>query len=227
MSMAESSPRPLRGVLLDVDGTLLDSNDAHAQSWVDALAEHGIARPFEQLRRLIGMGSDRLLPAIGIDEPSELAQALQATRSQIFQREYLPKLQPFASARALVERMREQGWSLVVASSASKDELGGLLERAGVADLLELRTSADDAESSKPAPDIVEAAVSLSGHAADEVLLLGDTPYDVAAGTRAGVGVVAVRCGGWADQDLNGAIAIYDDPAALLREFATSPFARR
>jgi len=225
--MAKSSTRPMRGALLDVDGTLLDSNDAHAQSWIDALAEHGVARPFEQLRRLIGMGSDHLLPAIGIDESSELARALLETRSQIFRREYLSKLQPFPSARALVERMREQGSSLVVASSASKDELGGLLGRAGVADLLELRTSADDAESSKPAPDIIEAAVALSGHVAGELLLLGDTPYDVAAGTRAGVGVVAVRCGGWADQDLKGAIAIYDDPAALLRDFASSPFARR
>jgi HAD superfamily hydrolase (TIGR01509 family) len=224
---SSSSAPALRGALLDVDGTLLDSNDAHAQSWVDALAQHGIARSFDQLRKLIGMGSDHLLPAIGIDEDSERAKALMETRGEIFRRDYLPRLQPFPSTRALIEHMRERGLSLVVASSASKDDLGGLLERAGVADLIAKRTSADDADSSKPAPDIVEAALSLSGHAAEEVLFLGDTPYDVIAATRAGVGVVGVRCGGWSDADLAGAIAIYDDPADLLRRFASSPFARR
>lgn len=213
--------------LLDVDGTLLDSNDAHAQSWVDALARHGIERSFAQLRRLIGMGSDHLLPAIGIDPESERAQALTETRSKIFRADYLPRLRPFANTRALVEHMRAQGLDLVIASSAAKDELGSLLERAGVADLIERRTSADDVERSKPAPDIIEAALSLTGRAAGEVLLLGDTPYDVAAGKRAGVSVVAVRCGGWTDADLRGALAIYDDPADLLSHFTSSPFARR
>jgi phosphoglycolate phosphatase-like HAD superfamily hydrolase len=225
--MGASSTLPIRGALLDVDGTLLDSNDAHAQSWVDALAKHGINRHFEELRRLIGMGSDQLLPAIGIDASSERAQAMKATRSKIFLHEYLPKLQPFPSARVLLQHMRKLGLKLVVASSASGDELDGLLERAGVADVIESRTSADDAESSKPAPDIVEAARAVSGFAADEVLLVGDTPYDVAAGMGAGVGVVAVRCGGWTDPDLKGALAIYDDPADLLRWFESSPFARR
>jgi HAD superfamily hydrolase (TIGR01509 family) len=222
-----SATRPPRGALLDVDGTLIDSNDAHAQSWVDALAQHGIARSFYQLRKLIGMGSDHLLPAIGIDASSERAETLMETRGEIFRRDYLPRLQPFPSTRALIEHMREVGLTLVVASSASKDDLGGLLERAGIADLIAKRTSADDADRSKPAPDIVEAALSLSGHAADEVLLLGDTPYDVVAAKRAGVAVVGVRCGGWGDVDLAGAIAIYDDPADLLRRFASSPFARR
>jgi HAD superfamily hydrolase (TIGR01509 family) len=218
---------PIRAALLDVDGTLLDSNDAHAQSWVDALAEHGIHRRFQELRPLIGMGADQLLPAIGIDPKSDHADPLKATRSRIFLREYLPKLHPLPSARALLEHMRKLGLKLVVASSASENELDGLLERAGVADLIECQTSGDDAERSKPEPDIVEAARALSGQAADDVLLVGDTPYDVAAGKRAGVGVIAVRCGGWTDSDLTGARAIYDDPADLLRRFASSPFARR
>jgi HAD superfamily hydrolase (TIGR01509 family) len=218
---------PLRAALLDVDGTLLDSNDAHAQSWVDALARQGMERDFAQVRRLIGMGSDHLLPELGIDASSELAETLMEIRGRIFREAYLPQLKPFPMVRELVERMRAAGLALAVASSASKDDLAALLERAGVADLLKRKTSADDAERSKPDPDIVEAALSLVGHAPKEVLLLGDTPYDVAAGKRAGVGVVAVRCGGWADGDLHGALAIYDNPADLLGSFSASPFGRR
>ena len=224
---AATKLEPLRAALLDVDGTLLDSNDAHAQSWVDALAQHGIQRAFAELRRLIGMGTDHLLPALGIDEGSELADALMETRGGIFRDAYLPHLEPFPSVRALVERLRDAGLELAVASSSSKDDLDALLERACVADLLERKTSADDAERSKPAPDIIEAALALVGQPAQRVLLLGDTPYDIAAGKRAGVGVVAVRCGGWADPDLRGALAIYDDPADLLRQFESSPFAQR
>src|SRR6185295_17126393 len=150
----------LRGVLLDIDGTLVDSNDAHAHAWVEALAEHGIEVPFARVRRLIGMGGDKLLPEVAkIDAESPQGRAILQRRGEIFQEKYMPSLKPFTGARALVERMDSEALTLVVASSAKADELKLLLARAGVADLIDGETSSDDAESSKPDPDIIEAAL--------------------------------------------------------------------
>ncbi len=122
--------------------------------------------------------------------------------------------------------MHETGLKLVVASSAAADELEQLLEIAGATDLVEKRTSSSDAEHSKPDPDIVQVALESAGVDPSEAIMLGDTPYDIQAATKAGVRLVAVRCGGWDDDDLKGAIAIYDAPADLLAHYDTSPFAR-
>jgi phosphoglycolate phosphatase-like HAD superfamily hydrolase len=222
----ELPPVELRAVILDVDGTLIDSNDQHARAWVDALAEAGRDIPYEQVRPLIGMGGDQMLPAlIGVDAESADGRALERRRGEIFRARYLAQCAPFADVRELLERLRTGGLQLVVATSASEDDLDALLEAAGVADLIDRATSSDDAEESKPEPDIVEAALSRAGCDAGSVLMLGDTPFDVAAAARAGVRVVGLRCGGSGDAELAGAIAVYDDPAALLQRFAESPFA--
>ena len=121
--------------------------------------------------------------------------------------------------------MKQSGLDLAVASSAKEDELKGLLKVCGADEFIEASTSSDDAENSKPDPDIVLAALDRLGHPPGKVLLLGDTPYDVEASHRAGIGMVAVRCGGWGDVDLKGAIRIYDNPADLLARFDDSPFA--
>lgn len=222
--MAESTE--VKGVLLDIDGTLLDSNEAHARSWVDALARHGIERSSGVVGRLIGMGADGLLPALGIDAESDLGKTLSRETTEIFMTRYLPHLAPFPQARELLLRMRADGLTLVVATSAGKEELGPLLEQAGVADLLQGATSADDVEESKPSPDIVEAAMKRAELPAESLIMLGDTPYDVKAGTGAGVPVVAVRSGGWKDAELRGAARVYEDVAEILAGYATSPFAR-
>ncbi|MDQ3033646.1 MAG: HAD family hydrolase [Myxococcota bacterium] len=215
-----------RGVLLDVDGTLLDSNDAHARSWVDVLAEEGLKVEYERVRRLIGKGGDKLVPELtGIDPESDRYQAISDRRAELFKRAYLPSLRAFPSARELVERMRDAGLSLTVATSARSEEADALLEIGGLADLLVRRTSADDAEESKPDPDIVQAALKRARLAAERAVMLGDTPYDVEAATRAGVAIIAVRCGGWDDASLEGALAIYDDPADLLARWDESPLA--
>ena len=214
----------IRGVILDVDGTLVDSNDAHANAWVDALTEHGVNVEYEKVRSLIGMGGDKLLPEVsGIEEEAPEGERIGKRRGEIFKERYLPKLKAFPSTRELLQRMRDEGLKLVVASSAKEDELNPLLKVAGAGDLVEEKTSSDDAENSKPDPDIVKAALKSSGLAADEVLMLGDTPYDIESASRAGVRVVAVRCGGWKDEDLSGAVAIYDGPADLLAHYDTSP----
>jgi HAD superfamily hydrolase (TIGR01509 family) len=218
----------IKAVILDVDGTLIDSNDAHAAAWVDACREFGFEVDFDHVRRLIGKGGDKVLPELtGLEEDSEQGERITERRGEVFRERYLHTLKPFPQARELLERMKGDGLMLVVASSASKDDLGKLLDQAGVHDLIEEKTSSSDAEESKPDPDIVQAALKSADAQPDEAVMLGDTPYDVESAGRAGVACVAVRCGGWNDEDLADAVAIYDDPADLLRSYDRSPFARR
>lgn len=215
---------PIRAVLLDVDGTLIDSNDAHAASWVDALAEAGVAVEFEAVRRLIGKGGDKLLPEVsGIEEETPEGRRIAERRKAIFLERYLPGVKPLPGTRALLDRLQAMGYRLVVATSAKSDELEALLKTAQAPELLAKATSADDAENSKPDPDIVQAAVEQAGRPVDEVLMIGDTPYDIEAAMKAGVGVIALRSGGWDDSALERAIAIYDDPADLLAHLGESP----
>jgi HAD superfamily hydrolase (TIGR01509 family) len=218
----------IRGAILDVDGTLVDSNDAHARAWVDAFRQFGFDVPYEKVRPLIGMGGDNLLPeAIGVEKDSPTGEQLSRRRSALFKANYLHSLRPFPGTRDLLKRMRAEGLQLAVASSAQKDELKPLLEIAGAADLVDSKTSSDDAFGSKPEPDIIEAALRKLELPPGDAVMLGDTPYDIEAAGRAGVKTVAFRCGGWDDEGLAGAVAIYDGPADLLRRFDESPFARR
>lgn len=216
----------IRAVLFDIDGTLLDSNDAHAHAWLDSLRGHGRDVPLALVRSKIGKGGDKLLLEVaGIDASSPLGRAISERRAAIFKARYLPDLGPFHGARVLVDRLRSRGLVCAAVSSASADDIAGLLRAAGVADLMEYVVSADDADHSKPDPDVVQLALERIGVDAAEALMIGDTPYDVEAGARAGVPVVALRCGGWSERDLEGAIAIYDDPADLSSKLDASPLA--
>jgi HAD superfamily hydrolase (TIGR01549 family) len=204
-------------IAFDVDGTLIDSNAAHAAAWALALSEHGISYDAAHIRPLVGMGSDKLLPRVaGVDETSALGQTLLDRKKELFD-ERLPRLRPTRGARALVAFLREQGKTLVVATSAGDEEMTAILDQAGVADLIARRTSSDDADRSKPDPDIVCAALTRARTDARDTVMIGDTPYDVEAARRAGVDAIALRCGGyWTDSDLADAIAIFDDPQDLL-----------
>ena len=213
-------------VILDVDGTLVDSNDAHARAWVDAFAEHGITVAFDHVRRSIGMGGDKLMPEVsGIEESSDLGEKIASRRGEIFSSNYLPSIKAFPQVRELLQRLADEGLVLAVASSAKESELGPLLERAGVADLISRKTSSDDAENSKPDPGIVIAAVEQVGCPKDRAIMIGDTPYDVAAARRAGIAIVGFECGGWTREALAGTLAVYRDASHLLAEFDRSPFA--
>jgi phosphoglycolate phosphatase-like HAD superfamily hydrolase len=214
----------VRAVLLDIDGTLVDSNDAHARTWVDALTQFGHPVSFERVRRLIGMGGDKLLAEIGIDKQSPLGRRIDERKAELFARDHLPHLAGFPQARELLVRLIDVGLTLVVATSAKKAEADALLDRCNARDLVPTRASSDDAESSKPAPDIVEAALALAHVPPEAALMLGDTPYDVRAARRAGVHCVGLRSGGWGDDELDGALVIYDDVADLLAHFESSPF---
>lgn len=218
----------LSAVLLDVDGTLVDSNDAHAKAWVEAFAEFGHSVPFERVRRLIGKGGDKLMPElIGVESDSGAGKPIAERRAEIFRERHLPGLKAFPRVAELLRRMRDEGLVLQVASSAKKEELDPLLEICGAASLVHGKTSSDDAEESKPDDDIVVAALSRAGVGANEAIMLGDTPYDIEAARGAGVGTVALRSGGWDDVGLAGAVAIYADASEVLERYADSPFGRR
>ena len=226
--MTPATPPIISAVLLDVDGTLVDSNDAHASAWVTAFAESGIDVSFAKVRRLIGMGGDKLMPEVSdLTEDSPQGKTIAQRRGEIFTRDYLPSIEPFRDAARLVAALKDRGFTVVAASSAKKDELRPLLERAHAHSLLDDETSSDDADASKPDPDIIEAALKRAKAAPDQAMLIGDTPYDVEAAQRAGVATIAFRSGGWDDADLSGAIAIYDGPWDLLAQLDQSPLARR
>ena len=207
---------PFQGVILDVDGTLVDSNDAHALAFEEAFRESGEEVPFERIRPLIGKGSDKLMPEL----IGRYDEALAKRKTAIFKARYLPHLQPFAGVRELLSYLKRRGVKLAVASSAGEDELDALLEAAGARDLIDSRTGADDAEGSKPDPDIVQAALAGLGVPAARCIMVGDTPYDAEAAARAGVPFIGLLCGGWPAGRLQPAMAVRRDPADLLLQLS-------
>ena len=216
--------RAFKAVLFDVDGTLVDSNDAHADAWVKAFTKHGVNVDWLKVRRCIGMGGDKLMPEVsGLDEESPQGSKIAEDRGEIFKNDFLPKIKPLRDAKKLVAAIKDLGYTAVAASSAQKDELTPLLEIAGAEALMDAATSSDDAEESKPEPDIVLAALKRAKAKAGDAIMIGDTPYDVEAATRAGVKIIGFRSGGWGDADLKGAIAIYDGPWDLLEKLEESP----
>ncbi len=218
----------LKGVIFDIDGTLIDSNDAHAHAWVQALAENGFQVEFARVRKMIGMGGDKLLPQVtGLQKDEPKGKQITERRAQIFKQYYLPMVRPFPHTKELLSRMRKDGLKLVIATSAQPEELNGMLKVARIEGFFQEAAQAEDAPKSKPDPDVVQAALQKSGLQPDEVVMLGDTPYDVEGAARAGVKTIAVRSGGWQDADLKDAIAIYNDPADLLNHYDTSPIGER
>ncbi len=190
------APAHVTAVLLDVDGTLLDSNDAHAHAWVAAFADAHITIAFDVVRRCIGMGGDKLMPTVShVKEESPLGKKISDRRRDIFMRRWLSRLKPHKHADRLLRAVKDRGLTLVAASSASRDELHALLKIAGADWLLDERTSSDDAEESKPSPDIIHAALERGRASASEAVMIGDTPYDVTAAANAGVATIAFRCG--------------------------------
>lgn len=215
----------LRGVILDIDGTLVLSNDAHARAWAQALGEYDYDVAFERVRPLIGMESGRLLAKLapGLDARQGDGQAITERRKEIFLSRYADAIRPAPGARALVAEMRAAGLKLMVASSATRDELQRLLDVARVAELAQEATTTDDVRGAGSASDAVEAALRRLALPAQDVLMLGDTPYDIELARRSGVGTIALRCGGTPAERLRGALALYDDPADLHARYAESP----
>jgi HAD superfamily hydrolase (TIGR01549 family) len=220
----------VRAVIFDVDGTLVDTVDMHAYAWQRALREFGKEVPFADVRAQIGKGGDQLMPVfLNEKKMEEIGDRLEKRRGEIYKSEYLPKAAAFPKVRELFERVLKDGLQVGLASSAVEDELEHYKELAGVADLIHAATSADDAEESKPEPDIFAAAVKkLQGVRAEECVVVGDTPYDVIAARKIGIRTIGVLAGGFPESSLRdeGAVEIYKDPADLLENYERSLIGR-
>lgn len=216
-------------VMFDIDGTLLDSVDAHANAWVDAFAHFGYAIPFEKVRPQIGKGGDQIIPAcVPPHAAKKIFHELDAYRGDLFKRVYLPLVRPFPKVRDLCLRITQNGQRVALASSGKKDEVAQYKRIADIADLVDVDTSADDAERSKPAPDIFKAALAkLDPLPPSLIIVVGDTTYDAEAAGKVGLKTVGLLCGGTPLRALRaaGCIAIYQSPADLLAKFDDSPLA--
>ena len=218
-----------KAVLCDLDGTLLDSNHFHAEAWQRTFAHFDITVTFEDAVKQIGKGGDQVIPYfVPASNVGELEGSIKEFRKKLFHREYMDRIVPFSDARRLLERMHKHGLRIAVASSSDKGDLEAFLMLLKIHDLVEENTTADDAEKSKPSPDIFQAALDRLHIKPHEAIVLGDTPWDLEAAKKAGIPAIAVTCGGWSEKDLNeaGAIEVYRDPADLLRRFETSALAR-
>ncbi|WP_374297027.1 HAD family hydrolase [Sphingomonas sp.] len=217
---------PIKAILFDIDGTLIDSNDLHVLAWEEAFAGIGARFDRQTIHDQIGKGTDMLVPSLLPDLDEDGVTRLGEAHGAIFKDRYLDRAKPFAQAPDLLAHAHGLGQSVVLASSASREELDHYLDLLDVRDLVAETTSGDDVARTKPAPDIFAAALDkLPQMGADEVIVVGDTPYDVEAAERCGIAAVALRSGGFTDDALMeaGATAIYDDVAALLADYAASP----
>jgi HAD superfamily hydrolase (TIGR01549 family) len=219
-----------KAVIFDVDGTLVDSVDLHAEAWRDAFRDFGHEVGFQDVRDQIGKGGDQLMPVfLSKDELERKGQALEEHRGRILRERYLPRVTAFPLVRDLFERLQRDGKRIALASSAKEDELEIYKKVAQIDDLIQTETSSDDADKSKPHPDIFEAAMKRLGDVGPEdVIVIGDTPYDAEAAGKAGLRTIGVLCGGFPEEDLRkaGCIAIYKDPADLLAQYDRSPIAQ-
>ena len=217
----------MEAVIFDVDGTLVDSVDLHAKAWQEALAHFGHPVPFDQVRAQIGKGGDQLMPVfLSEAEMKTEAEALEQFRGELFKRRYLGEVKAFPSVRELFQRLLTDGWKIALASSAKGDELQTYKDRSRISDLLDAETSSDDAEKSKPHPDIFQAAIRRLNVAASDCVVVGDSPYDAEAAGKAGIRSVGFLCGGFPADELAraGFLKLYQGPSDLLAQYDDSLF---
>lgn len=201
---------PAEAALLDVDGTLIDSNYQHALAWYRAFRRYGIVLPVWRIHRSIGMGGDQLVPAlVGEEVDQKQGDKIRDARKPFYE-EQIDEVEPFHGAHELIVDLKERGLRVVLASSSPKDELEHYLDLLDAHDLADAWTTEDDVESTKPAPDLVRAALEKAG--TKNAVMIGDTRWDVEAAGRASVETVCVMAGGWSEQELRdaGAVAVFD-----------------
>lgn len=211
--------------ILDVDGTLVDTNYHHSIAWFRAFCRHGVVLPLWRIHRHIGMGADQVVTALA-DERTERERGddIRASESELYG-ELIGEVQPMEGARELIEELRHRGHVVVLASSAKNEEIDHYLDLLGGRDLANAWTTSDDVESTKPAPDLVHAALHRVGGSADDAVMVGDTPWDVRAAGRAGVPTMTVLTGGFAIEELeqSGAERVFQSVAELRRRLEETP----
>lgn len=206
-------------MLLDIDGTLVDSNDKHADCWVEAFAHFGKHVEWPEVRDQIGKGGDLLVPdTLSAREMRTFGEDVKTYRGTLWKERYMHTVQPFAGAREAIESLHARGIKLAFASSSNPDEVEYYVELLGAAPLLGGATSKEDAELSKPSPEIFQAALEQLGSDPARTFAIGDTPYDVLAAHRVPVPIVAVLSGGFPRERLAKAEFLFDDVSAMVRE---------
>lgn len=225
----------LKAVIFDVDGTLVDTVDFHAQSWQRTFQHFGYQIPYEQIRPQIGKGSDQLMPVFfsleELDESddgqsSTFGERMRDYRRELYKREYHPHIKAFPQVRELFYRIKADGKRLALASSATKADLATYKQIMNVGDLVDAATTTDETKSSKPEPDIFKVTLDKLGDIEPEdVIVVGDTPYDAEAASKVNLRTIGILCGGFPEEHLRkaGCIAIYQDIADLLAHYDQSP----
>jgi HAD superfamily hydrolase (TIGR01549 family) len=204
-----------QAALLDVDGTLIDSNYHHALAWYRAFRQSGIVLPLWRIHRHVGMGGDQLVPAlVGKRMNEERGEELRAARDEEYA-QLIGEVAPLEGARELIADLKERGLAVVLASSAPQDEIDHYLGLLDARDLADAWTTDDDVEATKPEPDLVQAALEKAG--TEEAVMVGDTPWDVEAARKAGVETICVITGGFSEQELRdaGAVAVFESVEEL------------
>jgi HAD superfamily hydrolase (TIGR01509 family) len=217
-----------RIAVLDVDGTLVDSNYQHAMAWYRALRSLDETFPIWRIHRLIGMGGDKLLTALGGEELEDRIGDEGRERQGKEVDALLDEIAPLPGARDLLVAIKERGHRLVLASSGQQRHVDFALDLLDARDLADAWTSSADADATKPAPDLLQVALTKLGAAQDAPsVMVGDTPFDVEAAKKAGMPAIVVRSGGFGDDELRGAgaIALYDTPADLTADLDNTDLA--
>ena len=217
-----------QAAIFDIDGTLVDSVDLHASAWQEALNKFGHQVSFAEARTQIGKGGDQLLPVfLSEAEQEDHGEEMEEWRGKLFRSKYLPMVRPFSAVPELLRRVHEAGLKVAAASSAKQSELDVYLDIAGIKNLVDVTTCSEDAEKSKPAPDIFQVALKKLGLPGSEAVAIGDTPWDAQAAGKAGIATIGLLCGGFTEIDLKrgGCVAVYPGPGALLACFNASPLA--
>lgn len=220
----------MRNVLLtDIDGTLVDSNALHAEAWRRAFEHFGIQLGMDDAWRQIGKGADQLIPTFVPEaERSRIEKPLKDLRKEIFHRDYMARIVPFAKAHDLLKRVRESGKRIALATSSNPEDLKTYGELLGMEDLVDEASSSGDAKNSKPDADIFAAALKKMNAQADQAIALGDTPWDAEAAGKLKIPTIGLTCGGWKRDDLiaAGCVEVWQDPGDLLLHFEESILSR-
>ena len=214
--------------ILDIDGTLVDTNYHHAIAWYRAFRAHGIVLPIWRIHRHIGMGGDQMVKALTDERiESEVGDPVRDTEKEIYA-QLIDEVSTMEGARELIERLKDGGHTVVLASSAKQDEVDHYLDLLDARDLADGWTSSADVESTKPEPDLVRAALERARGSSEDAVMVGDTPWDVHAARRAGVGTLAVRTGGFGVDELReaGAVDVFESVSELCAGLDGTPLSR-
>jgi len=219
----------IKALIFDVDGTLVDTVDLHARAWAEAFRRFGRHVAFHDVRQQIGKGGDQLIPVfLPPVEARTLGDEIESWRGRLYRQQYMPMARAFPKVRQLFERVKDAGQKIALGSSCKGEELGYYKRLTRIEDLVDAETSAEDADKSKPHPDILTAALKkLEPIQPAEAIVIGDSPYDAEAAAKLGLRAIGLRCGGFAEDELRraGCVAIYNDPADLLENYDASPAA--